>query len=143
MMNDKERTTHLLWLLMKFDIHRYLMSNADGRWDGSEKATRHVNLSHTYVASRHGTSQEAAGRIRYISHGEYEEMLYTHIHDHTQELTGSMDEVIGFPIEGRPDYDTLAPKFFKEFIRLADEAYAEVEEDIIDTGDRYLSGHLR
>jgi hypothetical protein len=139
--NDTDRINHLLWLLMKFDIHRYLMSNADGRWDGAEKAERHINLSYIYVASRHGTPIDLAARIRF---GEgIGKMLYSHIHDGTTPLTDYMDEVIGFPLEGRPEYDELAPKFFKEFIRLADIAYAEVENKIIDTGDQYKSAHLR
>lgn len=122
---NEERINHLLWLLMKRAIYRYLMVNTEGRLDGSEKADRHVELSYIYVASRRGVS---IGSARLEEHGENYNLLYSHIHDATRELTDYMDEVIGFPITGRPDYDDLAPKFFKEFIRLADEAYDKTEQ---------------
>lgn len=148
-MNNETRIQHLLWLLMEHPIHRYLMSNAEGRLDGSEKAEQHIQMSYIYVASRQGTPIDCAPRIEYnwsFKDGPvYTEFLYKKIHDATAEgLTDYMDEVIGFPITGRPEYNTLAPKFFKEFIRLADEAYAEVEADIVEVGhDRFVSSHLK
>ena len=124
MNNLQDRHDHLLWVLMEFDIHRYLMSNTEGRCDGAEKAERHINLSNYYVASvrlcdicRASRRAIADGRGE---QGEIDELVWK-VHNHTQALTSYMDEVIGFPLTGRPDYDDLSPKFFKEFIRLARE----------------------
>ena len=108
------RLRHTLYLLMEFEIVRYLMCNADGREDGAEKALRHDNLCRIYLASVFGCSVDDARSLRGAE--------YDAVHERTQELTGYMDEVIGFPLKGRPDYDILQPKFFSSFVRLADEA---------------------
>jgi len=110
------KTKHVLWLLMEHDINRYLMSNAEGRQDGYAKAMHHIKLCEIYVAGIKGCSIDKAGMI-FNDGGE--SFLYEDIHDKTQALTAYMDEVIGFPITGRPDYDRLAPKFFREFVKLA------------------------
>lgn len=102
---------HSLWLALDHTIHRYLMSCAHGRWDGAEKATRHIQLCNHYVATFLGGTLEDAMSDH--------EAAWKAVHDGTQALTGYMDEVIGFPLETRPDYDVLAPKFFAEFHRLA------------------------
>lgn len=115
-----DRLNHTLWLLMEFDIHRYLISNAEGRESGIEKATCHMNLCNQYLASVFGCDIENA---RSLHDQEFEV-----IHEETQELTGYMDEVIGFPLKGVPAYEILAPKFFKEFIRLADKAMNKMRE---------------
>jgi len=106
-----KQSRNLLWLLMEFDINRYLMSNADGRWDGSEKASRHRNLVNTYVTGVTGCDTDNC-----FDHIEYWEA----IHRTTQALTSHLDEVIDFPLFGRPDYDALAPEFFDKFIELCD-----------------------
>jgi len=142
------RVKHMLWLLMDRHVHRYLLVNTVGREDGGEKAEHHLQMSYIYVASRMGTPIDLASRITYNWSSDsgtvYNAMLYKHIHDSTQELTGYMDEVIGFPLEEgvRPDYNDLAPKFFNEFIRIADKAFAEVEDGIESTKFRHVSRHL-
>lgn len=108
------RLEHALWLLMSFSIHRYLMSNAEGRWDGYEKATRHADLCCFYVAVVRGCETDEVRRRH--------EDDYQLVHRKTQELTDHLDEQIGFPLKGRPNYDTLAPVFFRRFIALADAA---------------------
>ncbi|MEW5833014.1 MAG: hypothetical protein AB1763_09285 [Campylobacterota bacterium] len=90
----------------EFWVHRYLMSNAEGRWDGSEKAEKHIALCEFYLSCFGIDKVE-----------EYE--IFEAVHDATQELTDSLDEQIGFPLKGRPDYDTLAPKFFDIFHEIA------------------------
>jgi len=68
-----------------------------------------------YVAVVHGFADpDVARRER--------EEAYMAVHTETQRLTDYMDEVIGFPLSGRPDYDTLAPAFFKRFHTLAMQA---------------------
>ena len=126
MSEDKKRIKHLLWLMMEFSINRYLMANTKGRESGGEKADNHINLSMIYVASVKFCDVDDAGQF---SSEKGRHLLYMTVHNKTQELTDFMDEFIGFPLEDtRPDYETLAPKFFEEFIRLADLA---IEEDKI------------
>lgn len=102
---------HACWLNVEFAVKRYLMSNAEGRWDGAEKAQRHLEMSYFYVAAVKGVDLE---RVRLDHHDDY-----MAVHDATQEMTSNLDEAIGFPLRGRPDYDDLAPKFFEKFHALA------------------------
>ena len=107
-----DRYKHVCWINTAWTIHRYLMSNADGRWDGAEKALRHRELCQFYVAAVRGQEPDAVQSV--------DNPDYTAVHDATAEgLTDRLDEVIGFPITGRPDYDSLAPKFFEQFHALA------------------------
>ena len=95
-----------------FSVARYLMSNADGRQDGAEKAHYHMELCKFYVAAVRGHADPDTVRR------EYEDDFQA-VHEKTQELTSYLDEAIGFPITGRPDYDTLKPLFFERFHELA------------------------
>lgn len=104
------------WLHLSHTIHRYLMSNADGRQDGAEKAMRHIQLCTFYVAAVRGVDD--LDRVRSGYPVAYEDDFQA-VHSATQELTDHLDEVIGFPLKGRPDYDTLAPLFFQRFHALA------------------------
>ena len=152
-MNTEQRLKHALYMLMSFPIHRYLMSNTAGRESGFEKAEQHLHLSYIYVASQMGiVDPDGATRVmvgKKTHENGWEEhgtMAYTYIHDATQELTDYMDEVIGFPVDDpRPDYDTLAPKFFEEFIRLADLEWARLvdEHGIKPLRDRGTKGMFR
>lgn len=99
-------------------IHRYLMSNTSGRMDGYEKAQRHIELCTFYVAAVRGVDDLDMVRRGLESHEED----YQAVHDATQALTDHLDEVIGFPLEGQPDYDRLEPLFFEHFHRYAMEA---------------------
>lgn len=99
------------WLALRFTVGRYLMSNAKGRWDGAEKAQRHIELCTFYVAAHRGIELED---VR-VDH----EQAYKAVHRNTQQLTDHLDEVIGFPLESEPDYDVLEPKFFDHFHTLA------------------------
>lgn len=152
-MDTEQRLKHALYMLMSFPIHRYLMANTTGRLDGAEKADVHLRLSYIYIASQMGiVDPDGATRVMvgakthddgWVQHGT---MAYTYIHDATQELTDYMDEVIGFPIDDtRPDYDTLAPKFFEEFIRLADLEWDKLvtERGIEPLSDRHRGGSFR
>jgi len=108
----KQAFKQTCWLHLSFTINRYLMSNAEGRHDGHEKAHRHIELCRFYVAAVRGCSHEDQARRRY-------EDDYQAVHTQTQELTDYLDERIGFPLKGLPDYDKLAPLFFEQFHALA------------------------
>ena len=95
----------------RFPIMRYLMSNADGREDGAKKAARHIELCSFYVAVFHGVEPD-------LVIGDYPDD-FDAVHEATQELTSYLDERIGFPLKGRPDYDLLAPLFFEQFYAIA------------------------
>lgn len=94
-------------------VHRYLISNSDGRLDGHEKAVRHGELCRFYVAFFFGHDDPDTARH------DHEEAFQA-VHTATQaQLTDFLDEVIGFPLKGRPDYDDLVPKFFNKFHDIA------------------------
>ena len=109
--DDREMLKHALWLASSFTVHRYLMSNAEGRWSGAEKATCHDELCRLYVAVFRGVEVD---RVRVDLESDW-----MAVHDATQELTDHMDVAIGFPLKGVPAYEELAPKFFAHFHRLA------------------------
>ena len=112
--DEGEMLKHALWLASSFTVHRYLMSNAEGRWSGAEKAACHDELCCLYVAVFRGVEVD---QVRVDLEADW-----MAVHDATQELTDHMDVVIGFPLKGVPDYDALAPKFFDHFHRLATHA---------------------
>jgi hypothetical protein len=65
------------WLFCQFPIKRYLMSNAHGRQDGTEKAMRHIELCSFYVAAVKGlNSTEMAIQLH--------EDEFRAVHDKTQ-----------------------------------------------------------
>lgn len=96
---------------LDFAINRYLMANADGRADGAEKAQRHMEICSFYLATFKGEDVE-----RVCARFSTE---YRALHDYTQQLTDYLDEQIGFPLKGMPDYDALVPLFFERFHALA------------------------
>ena len=99
------------WLRTSFSIGRYLMSNAHGRWNGTEKALYHRELCKFYVAAVRGFDDEGLVDLC----GED----FKAVHKSTQQLTDRMDEVIGFPLDSAPDYAKLEPLFFEHFHTLA------------------------
>lgn len=107
---------HCFDLMANFSIHRYLMSNTEGRLDGHEKAERHMEMVSIYIAIRYKTSTDHARR-----YFRFPDDFWTRVHDHTQVLTSHMDTEIGFPINGRPDHDILVPKFRDRFLELCEE----------------------
>lgn len=85
------------------------MANAEGRWDGAEKAQRHRELCEFYVSCYSNSLDRRALQKRIKA-----------VHEATQVyLTDKMDEVIGFPLTGRPEYDSLAKLFFEYFHDIA------------------------
>lgn len=118
--SDAEKLKQACWLHLNHAIHRYLISNADGRENPGEKAEQHLVMSYFYVAMHKGLEIED---VRLDHHD-----ANMAVHDHTQSLNSYLDEQIGFPLRGWPDYDDLAPKFFERFHALAMEALAGLPE---------------
>lgn len=98
----------------QFAMGRYLMSNAYGRWDGAEKAQRHMQLCQFYVAAVRGLDD--TDKVD-ISSNDFKA-----VHKETQKLTDHLDEVIGFPLDAPPNYEVLEPLFFEHFHSLAIQA---------------------
>lgn len=108
----------MLFKVMEFDIHRYLLANTYNRLDGNEKYERHVNISiHLY---------EFLTCKKYNEIHDFPKMR--NIHDYLAEiLTDRMDEVIGFPIYERPnDYDELTERFFNVIVKNLDEIESQL-----------------
>ena len=96
----------------QFMVARYLMANSEGRLDGAEKAQRHIELCEFYAALAFGWSDPDS--VQGSVDGAIE--LFQKIHYETAEkLTDRMDEVIGFPVTGRPNYGKLGSLFFDAF----------------------------
>ena len=99
-----KREKFLLFQALEFKIHRYLMSCTYGRYDGNEKAERHIEISSILVS--------------FILLEKYSELKHFEImfkvHDYLAEiLTDRLDEVIDFPINDKVyDYDEYVNKFF-------------------------------
>lgn len=109
---------------MDFDLMRYLMANTKGRLSGAEKAERHLNLCETYMKVMVGNSSHHS--------------LMMFIHDHSQQVTGHLDEAIGFPIDDpHPDYDRLAKKLFSKLIASFGEGYDMAKSQTPDIRGEY------
>lgn len=121
---ERERFKSSCRIHTAWTIGRYLMNNAEGRLDGAEKAERHRDLVLFYLAVIYGGDPDHAGRDN--------PQAYELLHEATQELTGHLDEVIGFPIHGMPDYDDLEPKFFERFHEIAITALAAIRKETTD-----------
>lgn len=92
-------------------IHRYLIANSDGRWDGAEKSLRHKEMCQFYVALQRGLADPEDVLVS--------DPEYVRVHQATQTLTDRLDEAIGFPLVGQPDYDCFIAPFFERFHELA------------------------
>jgi hypothetical protein len=93
-------------------VIRYLMANTEGRLDGVEKATRHMEMCQFYVCAYAGGINPESVSVN--------DGMYQSIHKSTQTMTDRMDESIGFPLSAiRPDYDRLSELFFNQFHDLA------------------------
>lgn len=95
-------------------IYRYLIANTAGRLDGWEKAQRHREMCQFYVAVHTGIPEP--------ENVDTTSQSYAKVHTATQALTDYLDEVIGFPLSGTPNYDSLVDSFFVRFHQLALEA---------------------
>lgn len=92
-------------------IYRYLLSHEEGRWSGYEKAQRHREMLQFYIAMQTGVSDPEKIDVT--------DARYKLLHGATRVVTDHLDEVLGFPLQGKPDYDRLVPLFFEAFHRIA------------------------
>jgi len=96
-------------------MNRYLMANAEGRWNGTEKANVHQEMTSFYVAAARGLADSDKARVMF--HDDFNE-----VREATRALTDNLDVEIGFPLKGHPDYEALVPRFFDRFHQLATDA---------------------
>ena len=113
-MKVTKREKVLLYILLEFDIHRYLLANTHKRQDPVEKADRHMEISGIIFS--------------YIFAREYNELkdwqVMMQIHNYLAEiLTNRLDEVIGFPIDKESceiDYHEFGKRFFNVIVENMD-----------------------
>ena len=115
-MKVSKREKHLLWIILNFDIHRYILANSFERNDGAEKADRHIKISKMichYIMSDGGLYT-----IRNIE-DEYP-VGWQDIHDYLADiLTDRLDETIGMVLSRRmthDEQDDCVRKFFDVII---------------------------
>lgn len=121
-MRITKREKVLLYILLEFDIHRYLLSNTYNRHDPIEKAERHMQISSVIFS--------------YIFAREYNELkdweIMMQIHDCLAEiLTNRLDEVIGFPIDKESceiDYHEFGKRFFNVIVENMDKIKEYIKE---------------
>ena len=120
-MKVNKREKVLLYILLEFDILRYLLSNTYKRHDPVEKADRHMKISSvifSYIFAR-----------EYNEYRDWQIMMI--IHDYLAEiLTNRLDEVIGFPIDKKSceiDYHEFGKRFFNVIIENMDKIKNEIK----------------
>ena len=109
-----KREKVLLYILLEFAIHRYLLANTHKRHDPVEKAEEHMKIASIIFS--------------YIFAREYNELkdwqVMMQIHDYLAEiLTDRLDEVIGFPIDKESceiDYHEFGKRFFNVIVENMD-----------------------
>ena len=113
-MRITKREKVLLYMMLEFDIHRYLLANTFGRLCGSEKAEYHIKISSvifSYVFAE-----------QYNERRHWQPMM--RIHNFLAEiLTDRLDEEIGFPTDktsSEIDYDEFGKRFFNVIIKNID-----------------------
>lgn len=109
-MRITKREKLLLYMLLEFDIHRYLLTNTYKRHDTLEKADLHREISSIIFSFLF--------KKQYNEIKDWKTMM--RIHNFLAEiLTNRLDEVIGFPIDKLSceiDYDDYGKRFFNVII---------------------------
>ena len=121
----QKRVDHACRIVLFPIIYRYLLSHEYERWNGVEKAHRHREMIQFYLAMQAGVSDPE--EIDVTDAG------YKRLHDATRVVTDLLDEVIGFPLMGKPDYDRLVPLFFEAFHRIVCSLAQEQNESHLDS----------
>jgi hypothetical protein len=113
-MKLSKREIWMLHYLLDFYCIRYMMCNAQGRLDGSEKADLHINISRAlcnFILCEGVPRHEDTYNVNECT---------MKVHDYLADiLTDKMDEVIGFPIDRRllpEEFDEFAQAFFNVII---------------------------
>jgi len=102
-------------MLMEFPIIRLIL--ASERWNGTEKAERHLELSTKYVASKMLISEDA------VKSDHWDTMIL--IHDATCQLSATLEK-LGMKREEWYDIDKVSEKFFNQFLLIANKEWERV-----------------
>lgn len=109
----------MLHYMLDFPLHRYIMCNAKGREDGSEKADVHLEISRKISAFILCEGNQRFQDTRNIRNTEMA------VHDFLAELvTDCLDESIGMDLTRSlygDDFTLYAERFFKVIIFYLDE----------------------
>jgi len=100
----------MLWKLLDFEIHRYLLTFI--RKQGAERAVRHISISKTIWEVLNMKSHEVNGK-RYLE--------WMAIHDLiADKISNDLPKSIGLDLDANSDqdFDVLAETFFKRLIDL-------------------------
>jgi len=121
----------MLHYLLDFHCVRYMMCNAKGRFDGSERADIHIGISRNlcnFILSEGTPRHEDTYNVNECT---------MKVHDYLADiLTDRMDEVIGYPIDKQlyaEDFDEYAAKFFNVIIDHISEIEALIKETLKNT----------
>ena len=115
----QQRINHLLWLLMRTDIHSYL-SLCNKNKTSSTLIVYHTNLCQNFLAS---TFLCDPGEVVTIN-----SQAFSPIHSATKRLTDSLEREIGSPPKQiKADLDSLSREFFIQYLAIAYKAISEQE----------------
>jgi hypothetical protein len=112
----REALRHGLWLASRFAIARYILSCTPGRLNGAEKATRHEEITKTFVATFRLCDED---RVRLDFEGDYRA-----VHDGTQSLTDNLSSLISV---AKTDFEAAVRSFFDDFYQLAHRILSALE----------------
>jgi hypothetical protein len=105
-MKASKRETVLLWLLLEFLIHRYLLSL---KRSGAERAERHIEISRILCQYKFATSEVTHDQVMEM-HDLIAEKLTDHL-DRTIKLNLSQDQA-------EWNFDLLSSRMFDALLKL-------------------------
>jgi len=106
-------SSHVMWLLMKKDISRFLFFNSYGKINTQAAEDHHDALCRLFIACYFECNIYEVNAIY-----PNEKVL---VCEATKILTENMPAVIGYTLISEIDYEKLEPSFFKIFVELAAE----------------------
>lgn len=108
-MKLNRREEFLLWRLLEFPIHRYLLSFRKHCGSGVERAERHIEISKALWEVLHCKTALSEHHEEWMA-----------IHDLiADEITNHLPKTIGFDLDAEEhDWDILSDRLFKKLLRL-------------------------